>query len=517
MRNSKLKWSCYCIAVSLCVLTSCRKEDIPLSPDTEVQHNTTLTEVKGIYNQIGQTPLFPAFLLNGKSKLTFPLTPEWESAVKSTIEDVSRYEIPLNGTDDFLFAIESNLGFLPVKTALIIEVNEQAGLARQFVVTLIGSQSDGKVNYSSNKATFRGIMAVSTLSGNLIRGFYYGTAGRTDVVFGESESILKPITQLYLGKHILTKSQFGQDYHDDFCGVCENITRFYGSVCTECGYWKDQNLPGIVVTPKCPEHDYGCLTCFNFCRWHNVLDCPCEDPNNPNRPPIPDGGGSTEDTGESRRCPECGEMNCPVGEPCPNFPPVGGGGGGGNVVVPDPIPQHSNIPFTFSDLESSQRASGVFLRIMNTNAGANLVNLLASWGISIQYDYNTNHVASYGASNRTLMWGEQANEVVIFHELVHALQHKAGINYVSNRMNREVEAFVGMYRYAKKTNQEDLLPGNESDWDNGIGPYLSNPTEENYMRVIQFIIDTNPKVYSGFSENPQHRNTNNINSIFNGN
>ncbi len=51
---------------------------------------------------------------------------------------------------------------------------------------------------------------------------------------------------------------------------------------------------------------------------------------------------------------------------------------------------------------------------------------------------------------------------------------------------------------------------------NVIGAYVNNPTEENYMRIIDFIIETNP-LYESFPENPKFRNTDNIDRLFNGN
>lgn len=513
------------------MLISCNKEDsllsLPPSDVNSVEHPLNVTEAlaRNFHDQTKQLPEFPVFLRNSLLGSTATLVPKWSRATKTVIGNVVRYEMPLTGMMNYTSRMESYHSSLETQLFLVIEVNTKSYLMRTFVVTLIGVQLEGELSYSGSKSSFRGIMAISTLSGEFLKGFYYTPTGRIDVVFNRPMSGEKPLTRLrILGLNVTKGPGGGGSTHDDYCGTCHSVQPFYGSICLTCEYW-NMDLPEIVVTPECPEHGRNCYTCFNVCPWHNKVNCFCQDPENPDRPP----GGTTEGGNDGgghamdphRYCQLCGEMGCSSGPNCPKyteFPPFGGNGessgNGGSEGHSGQIPQIPGIPFYFSDIKSRQRVSGVILKIMSTKAGGVLVNQFTDWRVFIEYASSSDYVASYDSAKKALLWGDRANEAAIFHELIHALQHKVGINYVSNRMNREVEAFVGMYMYADAIEQMELLQGGWEDWRDIISPYVANPTEANYLNVIEFIKTFDP-VYLDFTENPQYRNTNNINFLFN--
>lgn len=358
-------------------------------------------------------------------------------------------------------------------------------------------------------------MILSAPRGEFLKGFLYNENGRTNISI-EDAATDNVLATLKIGKVPATRSE-GGDYKPtsyEYCNNCCSVQPFYGSRCMNCSNW-DEYLDEIIVTPECPEHGKGCTICFKFCKKCFRYNCNCDadDPYPRPEPPPGDGGGNGDNNGNyPELCPDCQASNCPgrYGQQCEIFPPMGGPGTAGGST-------QQTIPFTFLDNESWAKVSGVILKIMNTTPGSRLIDNLKLMNISIKYDVNSNYFASYSTTNNTLTCGKNTNEAIIFHELVHALQDKNRVIFQSNRMNREVEAFVGMYKYADLIKNYDLLPGEKEGWFSVIGEYVNNPTEENYMAVIAFVIETNPSVYSDFSENPDHRNTNNIDFLFNGN
>ena len=424
-----------------------------------------------------------------------------------------RFEIPLHTDKNYLSLIGKETG--KVKFSLVIELNLKVGLIRQFVATFLGAQPSGKINYSSDKSYYSGLMILSAPRGEFLKGFLYNENGRTNISI-EDATTDNVLATLKIGKVPATRSE-GGDYKPtsyEYCNNCCSVQPFYGSRCMNCSNW-DEYLDEIIVTPECPEHGKGCTICFKFCKKCFRYNCNCDadDPYPRPEPPLGDGGGNGDNNGNyPELCPDCQASNCPgrYGQQCEIFPPMGGAG------TPGPTQDNPLLSFKFVDKNSREKVAGVIMQINSRASGARLLEILKDWNILIEYQKDSPYVASYVAKTRTLTWKDSAHPLDIFHELVHAMHHAKGINYVSNAMNREVEAFMGEYLWAKELEILDDMPGDRAKWEEYAEAYLTNSTDANYFKIVGYIQSFH-ETYKTFSENEKYRNIDNLHYLFNGN
>ena len=513
MKNTIL-WLCRFVAVCIFVY-GCSREDMP--PPNSEQAGITLQQVRQLYSDIAQMPGLPSFFVDYLSVTNSVLTPDWGKAVKTQEGNVARFEIPLNAGTNYLSLIAKKTG--TVTFSLVIEVNEQAGLMRQFVATFLSTEQFSEINYSSDKSYYRGLMILSAPHGEFLKGFLYDKNGRTNISLGGVSSD-QPITTLRICESpVLTRSEGGDNKPTsyEYCNDCCSVQPFYGSRCMTCSLWEER-LDEIIVTPDCPEHGRGCTICNKFCKKCYRYNCNC-DPDDPYYRPGPPpsgesgGGGNGNNNGNyPALCPECGACNCPgrYGQQCENFPPMGGHGAPGSTQD-NPL-----LSFKFVDENSRAKVAGVIMQINSRASGARLLEILKDWNILIEYQKDSPYVASYVAKTRTLTWKDSAHPLDIFHELVHAMHHAKGINYVSNAMNREVEAFMGEYLWAKELEILDDMPGDRAKWEEYAEAYLTNSTDANYFKIVGYIQSFH-ETYKTFSENEKYRNIDNLHFLFNGN
>jgi len=176
-------------------------------------------------------------------------------------------------------------------------------------------------------------------------------------------------------------------------------------------------------------------------------------------------------------------------------------GGGGNYDAVD-----NGITYDATSMELIKPAID---KIKQDCAGVELLNSLADYGVKFEYVVGQLNPMAFMPNSKRITWClEIVTAPQVFHELFHAYQQKKGWTLPKN-LNAEIEAYLALYKYSIKNGFD--VPGAMNDWINAFKPYVTDPTQNNYQTMANFVKNLG---YSHYIDDPALRSTPNVTSIF---
>lgn len=162
------------------------------------------------------------------------------------------------------------------------------------------------------------------------------------------------------------------------------------------------------------------------------------------------------------------------------------------------------------DKKSSELIKPVVETIELDCAGAALLNSLSNYGIKFEYVVGQGNPMSFRPDSKRITWNlEIVSAPQVFHELFHAYQQMRG-GSLSKNLNAEIEAYLAFYKYSIKNGFD--LPGQQNLWKEAFQPYITDPSQNNYQTMADFVRNLG---YTDYIDNPDLRSAPNINTLFN--
>ncbi len=426
-------------------------------------------------------------------------TPLWNESHFSDNGWSYIYEIPIL----YNIPLKASIGFITregrmikqdkevrLQTNLIIQKYKESGNVHIFLSTLIGYipnpdneiQGDSPWLWTGDRRNFTGYQFFTNTDGSARGVFHYRNARRTSITlnaYDKEKDYVYPQEAFSINLGSIGTKGDDTNKPDMHCWACESPMSSEDYVCPKCGAGPDE-LDEIIIIG---EVDY-CGTCGNIRK-----KCTCSSGN---------GGGNEEEEGDGDRCPYCLSSEC-SGE-CQEI----GEGGTGESLSGETNNDSTKTSiveqlFTF-DSTSAYAIKPLLEKLYDDCFGSNVLN---SFGYKISFVYKKGipDMATCSSDGKRITWDmhydANANmgtaQLAILEELIHAIQYKNRWIYKDTEtniwMNAEVEAKIAIYIYAKKNNCIDsLLRGYSGySWSESIEPYLESPSQENYIRIVEFI------------------------------
>ncbi len=382
-----------------------------------------------------------------------------------------------------------------LQSNLIIQKYKESGNVHVFLSTTVGYISDPDAGiqgdspwlWTGNRQNFTGYQFFTNPDGSFKGAFQYRNSHRTSItlsVYDKDEEYIYPQEFFSIGSgQIGTKGEGMQD-RVKYCWDCGIQVPYEESYCPKCGQGLLDEIP-VIPAPD-PLLEY-CETC-KFLK----KNCVC--------------GGSGGDM-----CPYCDWPYC-SGE-CRDTGGDGTGSdgsttpGGNQGEGGENNDEQSSLTDKFkekSDEKSKNEVIPLLIEMERKNdcMTNELLDLLKN--VEIQYSADVPMAKCVNSSNkRVIKWGmniagaEQSASLIILEELIHSLQYQEGWINESNKINAEVEAKIAVYKYAVKNQLQEYLysGGGYVNWAAAINPYLENPSQETYSKVVDFVRTTDKNTY----------------------
>lgn len=466
------------IALTISFLSSCQKE----ASEFKLYHieNAKSTFLKNNHNGLRRVDLSDYSIspitkkTDGYSNIIYDDNLKWNLAKHLQRNSIAFTQVPidLDGTYSRAeiidsFSIPTSIGSLiklsTVNQYLIIRENKRSKTYDFFVVTMIwftqfNRDIETRTDYL-DITEFNGLVLYSDLNGDILHSILCKNGKYSEAKLLTSSSFTKS-EDFYVKLYAPIKSK---SIDCEICGYGLAVQDLYTGLCPLCGSWY-RVLDDVIISST---GNYIGL-------WDNIWEEQIY------IPPTP-----SESEGE--------------------------GGGYGAINKTYSYPNSSwNL-----DKTSNERLRPTLDLISNTTYGSKLLAALKPSNIKFRYDPSLLAFSVFRSSTNTIFWNCDGNipQLKLIHELVHALQNKNGSISSSCYLNNEIEAFMAEYKYAVEYNLTTSLYGNYNDWENAFNPYISSPTSHNYELISNFVTYLGAP-YNTYADNPDHRNFNNIDSIF---
>jgi hypothetical protein len=481
----------FLVAVIIIMSTIACYEVIDDSVDSDNihDHKLTMAEVKDVFRQkVCDYETIKTIRQTKVAKSFFPedYIPQWDKLTRAENEYIWSIDIPIL-TSNRLMVInrkKTDTIYTPVPQKLVIIKNKESGGKYMFILTLIpdiecASKFKNGVEktytHAGDASKFTGIAVYSNWNGKVIK---------------IKRQNKKSITQLNFKDTKISKYEKTNKLEIITSGMGELVLMGGGDD------WFLGEIEGSEVT--------WCQWC-----WHRIDECTCGDPQYCSVCGYSvcrcDEYHDDDNYDDDNVCPNCARPNCD--ESCES----GNNGGGSDNYTPPPQQNDSYPNWTF-DTKTNQ----VILPVLNTIKidcfGNNIMTALNNSNIKFQEDNTQYFLITYRPVTNKITVASDVDYITSFQlveELVHALQQYNGNSDMSHHLNMEVEAKLAAYEYCIRTDDTVSLPEYKVNWDKYAGGYLNGTMP--YDSLANYIRTKHN--YPDAVEDPEFRNTNNINSL----
>jgi len=481
-------------------IVACVKQDIQPIPKTTDRSSDPVRVMKAIEWLNNALP--------PNTKSTTEWVPQWEMAFTEESSSSQTVEVPLGFFKEYLVVLpDCNAKYIQTKdikylqniSRLIVETNPKTGETRGYFMCIAPSLKYlEKTNFKFDKSTylkrdsqFDGYIIFKDIQGNLVNGWAYSD--------GKITSSLKPV-----------KSNVPSTKADEWELKCP------------AGYCVANSIPALGWTQSSLATLIEDVECFQL-----IPSGGGGDPNGGYNPTklsvtiIKIGEGYVIGEGEYDFLGAITVTAIPAITMGYEFDKWGGdfSSYGSNPTFNFAIisPLIGIAYFILDDGIDYDDTSMGFIKpaidkIKQNCGGTAFLSGLKDFGINFRYVSGQADML-FSAINRSVTYYllGTAYETQVIHELIHAYQYINSSNLTS--LNKEIEAFFGMYKYFKKYGITETEIN--STWGPAFQPYYDSHTPENYALMTEFVRHYNNDRYINFIDTESCRNTSNVDVFFN--